>query len=45
MFVTDFAGSIYSARLDGSEKLMFMQAQGNLAGIAYAEVKKPRKQK
>ncbi len=38
MFVTDFAGSIYSARLDGSEKRMFLQAQGNLAGIAYAEV-------
>ena len=44
MFVTDFAGSIYSARLDGSEKLMFLQAQGNLSGIAYAELKKPRKQ-
>jgi DNA-binding beta-propeller fold protein YncE len=38
MFVTDFGGSIYSAKLDGSEKRMFLQAQGNLAGIAYAEV-------
>src|SRR6266849_6353576 len=38
MFVTDFAGSIYSARLDGSEKRMFLQAQGNLTGIAYAEI-------
>jgi hypothetical protein len=38
MFITDFAGSIYSARLTGSEKRMFLQAQGNLAGIAYAEV-------
>jgi hypothetical protein len=38
MFMTDFAGSIYSARLDGSEKRMFLQAQGNLTGIAYAEL-------
>jgi len=37
MFMTDFAGSIYSARLDGSEKRMLLQAQGNLTGIAYAE--------
>jgi hypothetical protein len=38
MFITDFAGSIYSARLDGSEKRMLLQAQGNLTGIAYAEL-------
>jgi DNA-binding beta-propeller fold protein YncE len=38
MFVTDFGGSIYSARLDGSEKRMFLFAQGNLTGIAYAEI-------
>ena len=38
MFMTDFAGSIYSARLDGSEKRMLLQAQGNLTGIAYAEL-------
>jgi len=38
MFMTDFAGSIYSARLDGSEKRMLLQAQGNLTGIAYAEI-------
>jgi len=36
MFVTDLAGSIYSAKLDGSEKRMLLYAQGNLAGIAYA---------
>ncbi len=36
MFLTDLGGSIYSARLDGSEKRAFLQAQGNLAGIAYA---------
>jgi hypothetical protein len=38
MFMTDFAGSIYSARLDGSEKKNFLYAQGNLTGIAYAEI-------
>jgi hypothetical protein len=37
MFVTDLAGSIYSARLDGSEKRTIAVAQGNLSGIAYAE--------
>ena len=38
MFVTDFAGSIYSARLNGSSERNFLYAQGNLTGIAYAEV-------
>jgi hypothetical protein len=38
MFMTDFGGSIYSARLNGSEKQMFLYAQGNLTGIAYAEI-------
>jgi len=38
MFVTDFAGSIYSSKLDGSGELNFLFAQGNLTGIAYAEV-------
>jgi hypothetical protein len=37
MFVTDFAGSIYSAKLDGSGERNFLYAQGNLTGIAYAE--------
>ena len=37
MFVTDLAGSIYAARLDGSEKRPIAMAQGNLSGIAYAE--------
>jgi len=37
MFVTDLAGSIYSARLDGSDKKALLFAQGNLTGIAYAE--------
>ena len=38
MFVTDFAGSIYSANLDGSNEQNLLYAQGNLTGIAYAEV-------
>jgi len=38
MFVTDFAGSIYSAELDGSQSRNFLYAQGNLTGIAYAEL-------
>src|SRR5262249_46407226 len=38
MFVTDFAGSIYSANLDGKNERNFLYAQGNLTGIAYAEV-------
>ena len=38
MFVTDFAGSIYSADLDGSNERNFLYAQGNLTGIAYAEI-------
>jgi hypothetical protein len=38
MFVTDLGGSIYTARLDGSHKQNVLYAQGNLAGIAYAEI-------
>jgi len=38
MFLTDLAGSIYSAKLDGSEKKPVLVAQGNLTGIAYAEI-------
>ena len=38
MFLTDLAGSIYSARLDGADKRALLAAQGNLTGIAYAEL-------
>lgn len=38
MFFTDLAGSIYSADLDGSNERNFLYAQGNLSGIAYAEI-------
>jgi hypothetical protein len=40
MFVTDLGGSIYSAKLDGSDKKTLQYAQGNLAGIAYAALGK-----
>jgi hypothetical protein len=36
MFVTDLAGSVYRAKLDGSEKRVLAFAQGNLTGVAYA---------
>lgn len=38
MFLTDFAGSVYSANLDGSNKKTLLVAEGNLTGIAYAEI-------
>jgi DNA-binding beta-propeller fold protein YncE len=38
MFVTDLAGSIYSARLDGANKRLLLAAQGNLTGIAYVDI-------
>jgi len=38
MFVTDFAGTVYSANLDGSNQKTLLFAEGNLTGIAYAEL-------
>jgi hypothetical protein len=38
MFLTDLAGSVYSAKLDGSDKKELLYDQGNLTGIAYAEL-------
>ncbi|MDB5922031.1 MAG: hypothetical protein JWN13_967, partial [Betaproteobacteria bacterium] len=38
MFITDFGGNVFFARLDGSEKQNFLFAQGNLTGIAYVEL-------
>jgi len=38
MFVTDLAGTVFTADIDGSNKRPIMAAQGNLTGIAYAEV-------
>ena len=38
MFLTDLGGSVYSASLDGSNKKNIIFAEGNLSGIAYAEL-------
>ena len=38
MFLTDLGGSVYSAKLDGSVEKRLLYAQGNLSGIAYAEL-------
>ena len=35
MFVTDLAGTVYSANLDGSNPTMVLAVQGNLSGITY----------
>jgi DNA-binding beta-propeller fold protein YncE len=43
MFVTDLGGSVYTAKLDGSEMRPFLFAQGNLSGVAYVEI--PSKEK
>lgn len=38
MFLTDLAGSVYSAKLNGSDKKQLLYDQGNLTGIAYVEL-------
>jgi DNA-binding beta-propeller fold protein YncE len=38
MFLADLGGSIYSASLDGSNRKTLLAAEGNLTGIAYAEI-------
>ncbi|HEY6758554.1 MAG TPA: hypothetical protein VI318_03655 [Baekduia sp.] len=38
MFMTDLAGTVYEAGLDGSRRAAIASAQGNLTGIAYAEL-------
>ena len=42
MFVTDFPGWIYSARLYGSGERNFLYAEGNLTGIAFAKIPKEK---
>ncbi|MCM3906426.1 MAG: hypothetical protein ND866_32465, partial [Pyrinomonadaceae bacterium] len=37
MFFTDLGGSVYAAKVDGSEKKALVAAQGNLTGVAYVE--------
>jgi hypothetical protein len=38
MFITDFGGNVFSAKLDGSDPKVLLVAQGNLTGIAYCEI-------
>jgi DNA-binding beta-propeller fold protein YncE len=38
MFITDFGGNVLAAKLDGSNAKPLLVAQGNLTGIAYAEI-------
>lgn len=38
MFTTDLAGTIYVSRVDGSDRKVIAAVQGNLTGIAYAEI-------
>ena len=38
MYMTDLGGSVYSAQLDGSKPSVLLFWQGNLSGIAYAEL-------
>ena len=38
MFLTDVAGSLYSAYLNGSGKKRLLQLQRNLTGVAYAKL-------
>ena len=42
MFFSDLAGSVYSAKLDGSEKRALLLAQGNLTGVAYADLEQAK---
>jgi hypothetical protein len=36
MYVTDLGGTVYSARLDGSDKRVILEGQGSLTGITFA---------
>src|SRR6516165_6991016 len=38
MFIADFAGSLYVADLDGGDARQLIYGQGNLTGVAYAEI-------
>lgn len=37
LFFADLGGSVYSTKLDGSEKKVLVAAQGNLTGVAYVD--------
>lgn len=36
MYFTDLGGTVYSAKLDGSDKRSLLTGQGGLTGIAFA---------
>jgi DNA-binding beta-propeller fold protein YncE len=38
MFITDLEGSLYSAKIDGSDKKTLFTSMGGLTGVAYAEI-------
>ena len=38
LFVTDLGGSVYAVGLDGSHPKVLAYAQGNLSGVAYAQI-------
>jgi hypothetical protein len=38
MFITDFGGNVLTAKRDGSDPRVLLVAQGNLTGIAFAEI-------
>lgn len=42
MFITDLGGSLYQAKLDGTEKKTLLTGQGQNTGIAYVETNAPR---
>jgi hypothetical protein len=41
MFLTDLRGSVYSLKLDGSDRKTLFTDQGMLTGIAHADLTKP----
>ncbi len=38
MFLTDLRGSVYSLKLDGSDRKTLFTGQGNLTGIAHVDL-------
>jgi len=40
MFFTDLGGTVYSARLDGSDSKAILTGMGSLTGITYVELPK-----
>jgi hypothetical protein len=38
VYATDLGGTVYSAKLDGSDAKVLLSGQGSLTGIAFVEV-------